>query len=309
MIEVIRPGLLSTVQDLGRPGLAHLGVARSGALDPGSLRLGNRLVGNPAGTSGIETTMLGIDVRIHRSSWIAVTGATCHFSVDGRPANLNAPQYVPSGGTISLGSATEGIRNYLTVAGGVTSTMILGSRSTDTLSGIGPSPLATGTVLPIGDCYGHPAAVDIAPRPQIPHLATVRLILGPRETWFAVDALEKFFASTYVVTNSSNRVGARLDGPPLIANCSESLPSEGMVLGAVQVPSNGRPIIFLADHPTTGGYPVVGVIHPDDLWMIAQAPPGTKVRFKPHAAAAEPAAITGKKDIKVSRQDGLTDCR
>jgi biotin-dependent carboxylase-like uncharacterized protein len=279
-LEVVRAGLLSTVQDLGRPGLAHLGVPRSGAADPDSLRLANRLVGNPPDAAGIETTVLGIDVRVDRPGWVAVTGAPCRVTLDGRPGHLDTAQYVPAGTAVSVGPATAGLRSYLAVAGGIAVLPVLGSRSTDTLSGIGPPPLAEGTVLPVGGLPTRPAAVDVAPRPGIPGVAWLRLIPGPRDDWFTGESLREFFASSYLVTTSTNRVGARLAGPPLVADHRGGLPSEGMVLGAVQVPAGGQPIVFLADHPTTGGYPVVGVVHPDDLWLVAQAAPGTGVRFR-----------------------------
>jgi biotin-dependent carboxylase-like uncharacterized protein len=279
-LQVLRPGLLSTVQDLGRPGFAHLGVPRSGAADPDSLLLGNRLLGNPPDAAAIETTALGLDVRLDRARWVAVTGAICRVTIAGRPADLHAPQYVPAGAPLSIGRAEHGLRAYLAVSGGIACPPVLGSRSTDTLSGIGPAPLAAGAVLPLGPAVGAPAPVDIAPRPRIPETASLRLILGPRDDWFADGAIDGLFAAVYRVSSASNRVGVRLDGPPVPARHSGGLPSEGMVLGAVQIPAGGRPIVFLADHPTTGGYPVVGVVHPDDLWMVAQAAPGTPVRFR-----------------------------
>jgi biotin-dependent carboxylase-like uncharacterized protein len=279
-LQVLRPGLLSTVQDLGRPGFAHLGVPRSGAADPDSLLLGNRLLGNPPDAAAIEATALGIDVRLDQARWVAVTGAICRVAIAGRPADLHAPQYVPAGAPLSIGRAEHGLRAYLSVAGGIACPPVLGSRSTDTLSGIGPAPLAAGAVLPLGPAAGTPAPVDIAPRARLPETASVRLILGPRDDWFADDAIDRLFAAVYRVSVASNRVGVRLDGPEVPARHPGGLPSEGMVLGAVQIPAGGRPIVFLADHPTTGGYPVVGVVHPDDLWMVAQAAPGTTVRFR-----------------------------
>ena len=278
-MEVLRSGLLSTVQDQGRPGLAHLGVPRSGAADPASLRLANRLIGNGPDAAGIEITALGMDFRLDRARWVAVTGASCPVTIAGRPAGSHAAQFVPAGATVSIGRAQNGIRSYLAVAGGITCAPTLASRSTDTLSGIGPAPLAVGDTLPVGPGAGTPAPVLVAPWAHLPGTVHVRLIPGPRDDWFAAGALTAFFASTYEVTTTSNRVGVRLTGPALPADRPDGLPSEGMVLGAVQIPASGQPIIFLADHPTTGGYPVVGVVHPDDLWMIAQAGAGTRVCF------------------------------
>ena len=283
-LEVVRPGLLSTVQDQGRPGLAHLGVPRSGAADAASLLLANRLVGNGPDAAGIEATVLGLDVRLRDSRWVAVTGASCPVSIDGRPAGWQAPQFLPAGATLSVGAARNGVRAYLAVAGGIVCPPVLRSRSTDTLSGIGPAPLAAGAVLPVGPGTGTPAPVDVAPRAHLPATMEVRLVLGPRDDWFAPAAVSGFFAGTYEVTTASNRVGVRLAGRAMPVARPDGLPSEGMVLGAVQIPANGQPIIFLADHPTTGGYPVLGVVHPSDLWMVAQAAPGTRVRFRRGAA-------------------------
>jgi biotin-dependent carboxylase-like uncharacterized protein len=277
VMGVVRSGLLSTVQDLGRPRFAHLGVPRSGAADAESLTLANRLIGNPHDTAGIETTVLGLDVCFEHNRWVAVTGASCRVFVGDRPGAWQAPQFVPAGATLSIGPAQNGIRTYLAVAGGIQCPPVLQSRSTDTLSGIGPLPLKPGTELPIGPYTGLPAAIDVAPRAHLPQTIRVRMDPGPQETWFTEDAIRNFLTTTYVVTTGSNRVGVRLCGRPVPIDRPEGMQSEGMVLGAIQIPASGQPIIFLADHPTTGGYPVIGVVDPEDLWMIAQAGPGSKV--------------------------------
>jgi biotin-dependent carboxylase-like uncharacterized protein len=278
-VEVVRAGLLSTVQDLGRPGLAGIGVPRSGAADPASLRLANRLVGNAEDTAGVETTLLGVDLRFRAARWVAVTGATCPVRVDGRAADADRPLYVPAGATLSIGTARYGVRSYLAIAGGIAVAPVLRSRSTDVLSGIGPPPLAAGTVLPLGEPHGPPSPVDTAPHPVMPALARLRIIAGPRDDRFTPAAARTLSTATYEVTTASNRIGVRLRGPGLAGRTDEGLPSEGVVLGAVQVPPTGQPVVFLADHPTTGGYPVIGVVDPDDMWMVAQAGPGTLIRF------------------------------
>ncbi|MCP2328101.1 biotin-dependent carboxylase-like uncharacterized protein [Hamadaea flava] len=274
MIQVLRPGLLSTIQDLGRTGLASLAVPRSGAADRTALRLANRLVGNPEGLAGIETTLLGVDLRFTEARWVAVTGALCPVRVDGRPSTMDRPVHIPAGGVLSLGAAAEGVRSYLAVAGGIAVEPVLGSRSTDTMSGLGPPRLAAGDLLPLGTPLGVPAEVDWAPRSPAPATALVRLLPGPRDDWFELTALVE-----YAVDPASDRVGVRLRGPALARVRDGELPSEGMLPGAVQVPPDGQPVIMLADHPTTGGYPVVGVVHPDDLSLVAQARPGTAIRF------------------------------
>jgi len=281
-LEVRRAGLRSTVQDLGRPGYADLGVPRSGAADAGSLRLANRLVGNPEEFAGIETTLLGVDLDFHSGRWVAVTGAVCPVTIDGRAADPCRPQYVPAGATLRIGTATRGVRSYVAVAGGIAVAPVLASRSTDTLSGIGPPPLADAMRLPLGPPGGQPSAVDIAPRPMLPPTARVRLVPGPRDDRFTEASLRALTTTTYRVTVDSDRIGVRLRGAALAGRHPGGLPSEGVALGAVQVPPDGQPLVFLADHPTTGGYPVVGVVHPADLWQVAQAAPGTAVRFSWH---------------------------
>jgi len=279
-VEVVRAGPLSTVQDLGRPGLAHLGVPRSGAADTASLRLANRLVGNPEDLAGIETTLLGADIRFHRGRWSAVTGASCPVRIDSQPAGSHVPLYVPAGATLSIGAARHGVRSYLAVAGGIAVPPVLGSRSTDTLSGLGPAALTAGAVLPVGDPIGDPAPVAVAPQALLPAVAGLRLIPGPRDDRFAPTAIRALSTATYEVTTASDRIGVRLRGARLDALTRAGLPSEGVVLGSVQVPSGGQPLIFLADHPTTGGYPVIAVVHPADLWMVAQAGAGIRVSFR-----------------------------
>jgi biotin-dependent carboxylase-like uncharacterized protein len=289
---VARAGLLTTVQDLGRHGAAHLGVSPAGAADPASLRLANRLVGNPEAAAGLETTLLGADVRLTAARWVAVTGAGCEVAirVDGRdhPTDADRPRYLRAGATLSIGPARWGVRSYLAVSGGIAVEPTLGSRSTDTLSRLGPPPLKDGDVLPLGDPGGEPAAVDVVPRPSVPAAVDVRLVRGPRDRALTDAALRTLTGRTYQVTPESDRVGVRLDGPPLERSGDAAVPSEGIVLGAVQVPPSGLPLVFLADHPTTGGYPVVAVVHPADLWLVAQSRPGTSIRFHWHARPPRP---------------------
>ncbi|MFF7633306.1 biotin-dependent carboxyltransferase family protein [Kitasatospora sp. NPDC008050] len=283
-LTMVRPGLLTTVQDLGRPGHAHLGVPRSGALDPSAHRLANLLVGNPEQAATLETTLLGCAVRVHRPVVAAVTGAPCAVRVDGRPAAWGAPLRLGAGALLEAGAATRGLRSYLAFAGGIGTEPVLGSRATDLLSGLGPAPLAVEDVLPLGDGpTGPPPAADVVPWAAPPERLVLPLRLGPREDWFTAAALTTLAASDYHVSPASNRIGLRLAGPVLERAVQRELPSEGMVLGAVQVPPDGRPVVFLADHPTTGGYPVIGVVPEGALAAVAQAPPGTPVRFVPEA--------------------------
>ncbi|WP_308121383.1 biotin-dependent carboxyltransferase family protein [Paractinoplanes bogorensis] len=341
MITVVRAGPLTTIQDQGRSGYAHLGVPRSGALDQWALRRANALVGNPPHAAGLETTLLGCALRFERAAVVAVTGATAVLKLDKLPVTpRDGVIEVPAGSVLDIGRAARGVRSYVAVAGGLDVELVLGSRSTDTLSGLGPPKLTDGTSLPIGDESGQfgpevefgardegrrDAAVRAASRavdnsaggaaagaravddgaplggsagsvsPDVPGWAgeaaaapedqeataaggdhiELGVWLGPRDDWFDANEL---FSSEYQVSPMSNRVGCRLSGAALPRIKTGELPSEGVVLGAIQVPADGQPLIFLADHPTTGGYPVIGVV--DDVNGLAQARPGSTVRFR-----------------------------
>lgn len=278
-LAVVRAGALTTVQDAGRPGHAHLGVPRSGALDRPAADLVNRLVGNPPAAAVLETTLDGCAVRPRSTVTVAVAGAPCRVTVDGRPVAWGGPVRVPAGALLDVGPAESGVRAYLGISGGIAVEAVLGSRSTDLLSGLGPAPLAVGTVLPLGRPSGVHARVDVAPQPAPPAELVLRVTLGPRDGWFTREAVDTFCSRAYRVSSASNRIGLRTEGPALERARSGELASEGMVLGAVQVPPDGRPVVFLADHPTTGGYSVIAVVRAADLPAAAQAVPGTPVRF------------------------------
>jgi biotin-dependent carboxylase-like uncharacterized protein len=279
MIEIVRAGALTTVQDLGRRGMAHLGVPRCGALDEPAHRLANRLVGNPESAATLETTLTGTAVRLRRSATVAVTGAPAPVRVGGRPVAWGAPVQVPADAVLDVGTAAHGLRSYIAFSGGVDVTPVLGSRSTDLLSGLGPPVPSDGELLPLGAPYGPPGAVDAAPVSAPMQDLVLRLALGPRHDWFTSAALDGLAAARYRVAAASNRIALRTEGPALERAVHRELPSEGMVLGGVQVPPDGRPLVFLADHPTTGGYPVIGLVPAADLAAAAQAGPGASVRF------------------------------
>jgi biotin-dependent carboxylase-like uncharacterized protein len=286
VLEVVRAGTLTTVQDGGRAGLAHLGVPPSGALDQHALALANRLLGNPLDAAALETTLDGVALRSDVDCRVVVTGAPAAVSVDGRPAAWGATVDVPAGAQLEIGPATSGLRSYVAVTGGVCTEVVLGSRSHDVLSGLGHEPLRHGDRLPLGDPSGaRPPAVDVAPQPAPPDELELTLWDGPRRGRLAQEGVITLSHATWTVASASNRIGLRVDGPALALGSREELRSEGVVTGAVQVPPDGRPVIFLRDHPTTGGYPVIGVIDPSDLSACAQARPGTPVRFHPRAMA------------------------
>jgi biotin-dependent carboxylase-like uncharacterized protein len=289
VIAIVKPGLLTTVQDLGRPGYAHLGVARSGALDAPALARANALVANPETAAGLETTLAGVSLRAQTPVTVAVTGAVAPVTVDGQPAAFDAVLDVPAGGLLEVGPASRGVRSYVAVAGGITVAPVLGSRSTDTLSGLGPPPMRAGFILPTGapGATSAPAMPGPGDAPAAdavssqPAELTLRIRMGPRHDWFSVPARDALLAQPYTLSVKSNRVGARLSGPALTRATMGELPSEGIVLGAVQVPADGQPLVFLADHPTTGGYPVIAVVDRADLPLLAQARPGATIRFVP----------------------------
>jgi KipI family sensor histidine kinase inhibitor len=282
-IEVVHCGPLTTVQDRGRLGYAALGVGRSGPADAPAFGLANRLVGNDEGAACLELTFGSATLAFRRATRVAVTGAPCPLD---RGA-MNAPFTVPAGGRLTIGAPSSGVRTYVAVRGGFAVAPTLGSRSTDVLSGLGPAPLSAGDLLPVGTAYcGPPPAVDVAPvNPPPAGDLVVRVSPGPRADWCTRSALRTLSASPFAVTADSNRVGVRLAGPALRRARHEELPSEGMVPGAIQVPPSGQPVVFLADHPVTGGYPVVAVVHSADLPLLAQARPGQRIRFRAQPAA------------------------
>ena len=280
MIRVRAPGPLTTVQDLGRPGLAHLGVPTAGAADRRAFGLANRLVGNPAGAAALEVTLAGPELEWEAGGWVALTGGRVEASLDGRPVPMDVAVRVEAGQVLAVGTVTSGLRAYLAVRGGIDVPEVLGSRSTDTLAGIGPPPLEEGARLPLGDLTQGDPFLQVAPTPALdpePVLAAVR---GPRDDLFTARALRTLVGAAWTVSSDSYRTGIRLDGPALERRRTVELASEGMVEGSLQVPPDGHPILFLANHPTTGGYPVVAVVAGRDLPLAAQARPGTRLRFR-----------------------------
>lgn len=282
-LEVVDPGVLTLVQDLGRPGWAHVGVGRSGAADAAALRLANRLVANPDGAAGLELLMGGLRVRARGPVTVALAGAPAPAWVGGVRVGMHAPVEVPDGAEVRVGPPERGLRTYLAVRGGLDVVPVLGSRATDRLGGIGPAPLAAGDVLPVGPPPSEGPPVDVAavrPWPEGPRRLPV--VPGPHADWFegGIDAV--CGADGFRVTPSSDRVALRLAGPRVArvpGREGAELPSLGLVPGAVQVPPDGLPVVFGVDHPVTGGYPVVAVVRASALGVVAQVRPGEPVRF------------------------------
>lgn len=280
-LTVLSPGGRTTVQDRGRPGNAYLGVGRSGAADQRSYALANRILGNPPGAACLETTLGGLSVRCDRATWMCVTGPLVEVTVDGLAVGVRAAFFVPGGATVTIGVPPHGMRNYLGVRGGIDVPPLLGSRATDTLGGIGPDPVRAGDVLPIGAVPGEfLAGHDVFPAHEPPDVVELVVDPGPRADWFTAGAWPVLQRSEYVVTPDSDRIGVRLHGPQLPRLDERELPSEGLMQGAVQIPPIGTPVCFLADTPTTGGYPVLAVVRRSSLPDLAQARPGQRVRFR-----------------------------
>jgi biotin-dependent carboxylase-like uncharacterized protein len=276
-LEVVDPGPLTTVQDLGRPGLASIGVGPSGAADRASARRANALIDNPASAAVLEVTLGGLRLAAHVDIEIAVAGAAVTVTVDGAEVG-SAVVRLAAGSTLRLGRPALGVRTYLAVRGGVDLPAVLGSRSTDLLSGLGPAPLRPGDVVGVGDLA--PVHAVVADEVVVAGHVDLPLLPGPRLDLFAADAFAQLLAAPYVVMPDSNRVALRLDGEPLYRTGHGELASEGLVRGAVQVPPSGQPVLFLADHPVTGGYPVVAVVPDAHSDRAAQARPGTRITFR-----------------------------
>lgn len=292
-LEVLAPGVQTLVQDLGRPGRAAEGVPPSGAMDRGALRRANRLVGNPVGAAALEVAAGGLRVRAHGRLVLATAGAPAPATVtaagDGTRSEAGTPFTAPAGfpfalddgEVLALGTPSRGVRTVLAVRGGVAVRPVLGSASTDVLSGTGPAPLRAGDRLPVGS-GGGAVAVVADPGPLLPgpgDVVVLDVVPGPRDDWFTAESLADLAHRERVVTPRSDRVGLRLSGPPLVRARTGELPSEGTVRGAVQVPPDGFPVVFAVDHPVTGGYPVIACVAAHHLDLLAQLPAGARVRF------------------------------
>ncbi|MGI0508955.1 biotin-dependent carboxyltransferase family protein [Burkholderia sp. ZZQ-2] len=319
-IEVVRAGPLSTVQDLGRRGTRHLGVAQGGALDSLALEVGNRLVGNRPDAAAVEITIGPAAFRFTRATRIAITGTEFGATLEGRRVYSWWSLPVEAGQTLVLPAAKRGMRGYLCIAGGIDVLPMLGSRSTDLASrfgGLGGRALRDGDRLPVGvlpagmGCLAADAPefgvkapawcafarVDEPPRRHRPAHAPwampVRVLPGPDYASFAADAQQAFWDEEWLVTANSNRMGYRLAGVELVRERPAELLSHAVLPGTIQVPPNGQPIVLMHDAQTTGGYPKIGTVIRADLWKLAQARLNLPVRFvrtTPDAARAALAA-------------------
>nr|WP_120491269.1 biotin-dependent carboxyltransferase family protein [Corynebacterium lactis] len=286
-ITIIHPGILTTVQDLGRVGYGSMGVSSSGSFDLESAAAANRMVVNDADAAVLECMIGGLEFRIEQGAIVAFAGAHGPVTVeqDGHKitTSMNSRLVVGAGSTVKVGTFEAGLRGYIAIRGGIDVEPVLGSRSTDTLGKLGPTPLRAGMTLAVGDpAYSTASSIAIYPAPGYSG-ESVRLdvVPGPRNDWFTEGSIEDFFTETWTLTQESNRVGLRLEGTkPLRRAIDRELASEGMIPGAIQVPSSGQPIIFGPDHPATGGYPVIGALTRQSLSRAGQLVPGAKVRFR-----------------------------
>lgn len=285
IIEVHKPGMLTTVQDLGREGFGPLGVSPSGAADPVALRLGNRLVDNPESAPALEMTLLGGTFVFPQGAAVALAGSDFGATVDGTAlAPWNSVQVQP-GQTLRLGASRSGARCYLCVQGGIEVTPLMGSASTHLLSGLGGyegRPLRKGDVLNIGPTNRPHANRGIASSvwERLSRRDVLRVTPGPQTDWFAPSSLHAFYAGSYRVGDLSNRMGLRLEGAAVTQRPGREMITEGVSLGAVQVPAGGSPIILFVEQQTTGGYPKIANVISADLHRLGQLRHRDEIRFK-----------------------------
>ncbi|TCM49716.1 KipI family sensor histidine kinase inhibitor [Rhizobium sp. PP-F2F-G48] len=285
-------------QDAGRFGQTGQGVSSAGALDQGAFSAANRVVGNPTGATCLEITLGGFSVAVSGRTVIGITGAPCPIEIrdaEGRvqQAETYRPISLESGDTVTLGQAPKGMRSYLAVRGGFDVAPVLGSTSTDTLAIVGPDPVSRDAVLRVrADTVGL-ASVSLEEAPAFTHPAadevvTLDVVMGPRSDWFTQAGIDTLSSQLFRMTPQSNRVGIRLSADiPLERKDKAELPSEGTATGAIQVPHSGQPVLFLADHPLTGGYPVIATVADYHLDLAGQIPVNAHIRFRPIAPFAD----------------------
>lgn len=278
-LVVEQPGLLSLVQDRGRPELGHLGVSPSGAFDRSAARQANALLGNDPTTAVIEVLGGGLVLLAEESTVCAVTGAVGPITLDGATGPYGRAFRLQAGQRLAIGPPATGLRTYVGVLGGFDVAGELGSSSTDTLANLGPPPLAIGDRLDIGQSHPLPELEDLPPLGRAGEL-TLDVVLGPRDDWFTAGAVRLLLESRWEVGSASNRIGVRLTGPTLERSEPGELPSEPCIRGSIQVTADGQPIVFGPDHPVTGGYPVIAVVTDAHTDRLAQAAPGQPLRFR-----------------------------
>lgn len=290
-LTVKKVGVQAIFQDQGRPGKVQLGVAQSGALDQSAFKAANALVGNATNTGCIEIVYGQCQFQMHGQGLIAVTGAINTVQIQtasGQQHSYSTWQAiaVEDGDVITLASPLAGVRNYLAVRGGFDEKPVLDSVTTDILARVGPAPIVVGDQLGVMNSpYMSAVSTEETPLFDLPKkedVVVLDIVLGPRTDWFTQAAITQLTAQTWTVTPQSNRIGLRLHGElPLTRLDHKELPSEGTAVGAIQVPASGQPVLFLADHPLTGGYPVIGAVATYHLDLAGQIPIGASIQFNP----------------------------
>jgi biotin-dependent carboxylase-like uncharacterized protein len=291
VIRVESPGLMTTVQDLGREGFGPMGVSASGAADPIALRLGNRLLGNAEGAAALESTLVGGAFRFEIDTWVAITGSDFGATLDDMPVANWAVHRARKGQMLRMQSTRSGARCYVCVSGGIDVPLILGSASTHVLSGLGGfngRALRKGDVLQVGPCQP-PTARHLSPEFVSKFAPRLRLRVtdGLQSDWFTEASVDAFFGTKYGVTEASDRMGLRLDGTGIEFRLQSEMITSGVALGAIQVPPGGQPVIVFVEQQTTGGYPVIANVITVDLPSVGQLRPRDLIEFEliPHEQA------------------------
>jgi len=285
-ISVLDPGFATTVQDLGRYGCAHLGISPSGAADSLAFRTANLMVGNHENAPALEMTLSGVRLKFGESAVISIAGAECSFEIDGNPVSRRQAVQIGSGAVLKCGRMSNGVRTYLAVQGGFDVPLVLGSASTNMVArfgGVQGRMLRKGDQLQIGTLPVRKARVldvENMPRSGITGETTFRVTRGVQQEWFAADALLTFFSQPFKVTEQCGRTGIRLVGERIAALNTSQLLTDGIPLGAIQVPPEGQPIILFVDQQTTGGYPKIANVIAADMHLVGQLRPQDVVRFR-----------------------------
>ncbi len=279
----VKPGLFTTVQDLGRYGFAHLGISPAGAADALSLRIANLLVGNDENAPALEMTLLGATLTFEEPATVAITGARCECKLGSDTVPINQAVEVPSGSVLQCGSTTDGARCYLAVQGGLDVPLVMGSASTDvrgSFGGVEGRRLQKGDVLRTGKSQKlQPRWLQADAAEVLQRTGPVRVTKGAQSDWFSPDTYARFLDTPYLVGEQSDRAGLRLRGEAVQPRIKTQLLTDGIPLGAIQVPQDGQPIILFVDQQTTGGYPKIANVIAADMHRIGQLRPREEVRF------------------------------
>ncbi len=308
MIRVVKPGLFTTVQDRGRYGYAHLGISPAGAADALSLRIANLLVGNDENAPALEMTLLGATLEVDDAAVIAVCGASCECKLGGERLTANMAVEVAAGSVLQCGSTTDGARCYLAVQGGFDVPLVMGSASTDIrgrFGGVEGRRLQAGDLLRVGKVSGlHPRRLRTSALEAFHREGPIRVTRGAQHDWFSFETYARFLVTPYTVSEQSDRAGLRLKGEAITPREQRQLLTDGIPLGAIQVPQDGQPILLFVDQQTTGGYPKIANVIAADMHRVGQLRPRDEVRFAEVSIAEAVEALRGQeRRLKTIWQD------